>query len=209
MAAADHFLITVRGTPGHAASPQQGPDAVLVASEVVTGLQAIVSRMRDPADPVVVSVGMIHGGTRHNILPAEVQLEGTIRTFRESTRTRIAELLRRRVQRIASSLGARAQVRVIRGYPVLVNEPRATQVVAAGLEEELGRDRVVSLDSLLMGAEDFSRYLEKVPGTFLRLGVRGRVRGASLHSPEFAPPEEVLVVGAAALAASAVALQRA
>ncbi|MGC2035951.1 MAG: M20 family metallopeptidase [Thermoplasmata archaeon] len=207
MAAADHFVIRIRGTPGHAAHPHRGPDAVVVAAEIVTGLQALVSRMRNPLDPVVVSVGMIHGGTRHNILPEEVVLEGTVRTFRADTRSMMEKNLRRRVALLARSMGASTTTRYIRGYPVTVNEPKATQIVAEALRRELGKEYVTEMERPEMGAEDFSRYLEKVPGTFLRLGVGEPGHPMALHSPTFAPNEAVLITGAAALASAVEGLQ--
>ncbi len=208
MAAADRFHITVRGRGGHASSPHQGPDAILVASEVVVGMQALVSRVRDPLDPVVVSVGSVHGGTRHNILPDEVVLEGTVRTMRPATRAQMESALRRRVRSIAASLGARVRLQYVHGYPTLVNEPAATRAVAEALAVELGRANVVEVDHPLMGAEDFSRYLERVPGTFLRLGVGVPGKPASLHSATFAPDERALVIGAATLATAVEGLQR-
>jgi amidohydrolase len=208
MAAADFFRLTVRGQGGHAASPHQGPDAIVVASEIVTGLQAIVSRVRDPLDPVVISVGSVHGGTRNNILPSEVVLEGTVRTLRAATRDLVERAFRRRVRALAASLGARVRIEYRRGYPPLLNDPAATRAVARALEIELGRDRAVEVPEPVMGAEDFARYLERVPGTFLQLGVGLPSRPASLHSPTFAPDERALVIGAAVLAAAADHLQR-
>jgi amidohydrolase len=208
MAAADEFRVVVRGRGGHASTPHQGPDAVLVASEIVTGLQALVSRVRDPVDPVVVSVGSIHGGTRHNILPDEVVLEGTVRTMGPATRDLVEAALKRRIRAIAASLGAKVAIRYRRGYPPLVNPPEATAKVVRALEIEFGPSNVVRAENPLMGAEDFSRYLERVPGTFLRLGVGEPRRPASLHSATFAPDERALVLGAAVLAAAATGLQR-
>lgn len=206
MAAADHFVVRVRGAGGHAAYPHRGPDAVLVAAEIITGLQALVSRVRDPLDPVVVSVGMIHGGSRHNILPEEVVLEGTVRTFRRETRDLVEAALRRRVVRLAASLGARAAVTYRRGYPVTVNSPAVTEVVVAALADEFGERALRELERPVMGAEDFSRYLERAPGTFLFLGVGEPGRPTALHSPTFAPADPALVVGTAALVTSALAL---
>jgi amidohydrolase len=208
MAAADAFRITVYGRGGHAASPHQGPDAIVVASEIVNGLQALVSRVRDPLDPVVVSVGSIHGGTRNNILPSEVVLEGTVRTFRPATRDLIDRVLHRRVRSLAASLGARVRIEYLRGYPTLVNSPEATRAVAHALTIEFGAAHCTQVAEPVMGAEDFSRYLERVPGTFLHLGVGVPNRPASLHSATFAPDERALVIGAAALAAAADGLQR-
>lgn len=207
MAAADYLRLVVRGKGGHASTPQQGPDAILVASEIVVGLQALASRVRHPVDPVVVSIGSVHGGTRHNILPDEVVLEGTVRTVRPATRDLIESALKRRVRALAASLGARVTITYRRGYPPLINPPGATETVARALEVELGKKNVLRLHEPMMGAEDFARYLEKVPGTFLRLGVGQSARPASLHSASFAPDERAMVVGAATLAAAASALQ--
>jgi len=209
MAAADDFRITVVGRGGHASTPQQGPDAIVVASEIVTGLQTLVSRVRAPADPVVVSVGSIHGGTRNNILPNEVVLEGTVRTLRASTRDLMETRLKLRVRSIAAGHAARARVVYRRGYPPLVNPPEATKTVAEALAVEFGRKNLIEVDTAIMGAEDFSRYLEQVPGTFLRLGVGLPNRPASLHSSTFAPDERALVMGAATLVTAAESLQRA
>jgi amidohydrolase len=208
MAAADHFILTVYGTGGHAGYPQRGADAVVVAAEIVQGLQTLVSRGRDPLEPVVISVGSIHGGTRHNILPDEVVLEGTVRTLRPETRTEVEKQLRHRVRHIAASAGARVRVEYRQGYPVTVNPPTATRIVVDALADELGEDALVELENPVMGAEDFSRYLERVPGTFLFLGVGVPGEAASpLHSPRFAPPDAAMVTGAAVLAAAAMGLQ--
>jgi amidohydrolase len=180
MAAADFFRVTVYGRGGHASTPQQGPDAIVIASEIVSGLQTLVSRVRAPFDPVVVSVGSFHGGTRHNILPSEVVLEGTVRTLNAGTRELMEATLKRKVRAIAAGHGARARVLYRRGYPALVNPEEPTRVVAEGLCVELGRANVTEVDHPLMGAEDFSRYLERVPGTFLRLGVGVPDRPASI-----------------------------
>ena len=207
MAAADHFKIRIGGHSGHAGYPHRGPDAVLAAAEIVTGFQAIVSRMRDPLDPAVISVGSIHGGTRDNVLPSEVTLEGTVRTFRAETRDLVERALRRRVTHLAKSGGASARISYRRGYPVTTNDRRATERVVESLREDLGPNVPVELERPVMGAEDFSRYLEKVPGTFLFLGVGGKTPG-TLHSSVFAPDDRALVVGAATLAAAATGLQR-
>jgi len=116
--------------------------------------------------------------------------------------------LRRRVRAIAAGWGAKVRIEYFIGYPPLVNDPAATRVVADALAREFGREAAVEVPEPIMGAEDFSRYLEQVPGTFLRLGVGVPGRPASLHSATFAPDERALVIGAAALAASAEGLQR-
>jgi amidohydrolase len=207
MAAPDQFEIRVRGTPGHASTPHQGPDAVLTAAEIVTGLQAMVSRVRNPVDPMVVTVGTIHGGTRHNILPREVVMTGTVRTVDPKTRTGAEVWIRRRVRLLAQSMGASVRIQYKKGYPVLVNDSTATQRVVDALAVELGEDRLVELKHPGMGAEDFARYLERVPGTFLRLGVATPTMTAPSHSGMFLPSESALVVGTATLVSGTLGLQ--
>ncbi|MFZ0830510.1 MAG: M20 family metallopeptidase [Thermoplasmata archaeon] len=207
MAAPDTFRIRVSGTPGHASTPHQGPDAVLAAAEIVTGLQAMVSRVRNPVDPVVVTVGTIHGGTRHNIIPREVELTGTVRTVDPKTRLRAEAWIRRRVRMLAGSMGASVRIRYQHGYPVLVNDSAATQRVVDALALEFGPERLLELKHPGMGGEDFARYLERVPGTFLRLGVASPTMTASSHSSTFFPADSALVVGTATLVAGALGLQ--
>ncbi len=115
--------------------------------------------------------------------------------------------LRRRVRAIAASVGARVRIEYVHGYPPVINHPEATRKVVIALTRELGRDHVVEVEHPVMGAEDFSQYLLRVPGTFLRLGVGVPGHPASLHSATFAPDERALVVGAATLAAAAEGLQ--
>ncbi len=207
MAAPDEFEIRVRGSPGHASTPHQGPDAVLVAAEIITGLQAFVSRVRNPVDPVVVTVGTVHGGTRHNIIPREVVLTGTVRTVDAKTHAMAEQWIRRRVRLIAASMGAQVTIRYRSGYPVLVNDADATQRVVDALSAEFGQDHLTELKHPGMGAEDFARYLERVPGTFLRLGVRTPTMRASSHSSTFFPADQALVIGTATLVAGAIGLQ--
>jgi amidohydrolase len=208
MAAADHFAIRVRGSGGHAGYPHRASDVVLAASEIVVGLQALVSRMRNPVDPAVVSVGSIHGGTRRNVLPDEVVLEGTVRSFSPVTRSRLKETFLRRVAGIAGSAGVTAEVDYREGYPPVVNDPGSTDRVADALRRALGPDRVVELPEPVMGAEDFARYLERVRGTFLFLGTgRPGEPVVPKHSARFSPDERALVTGSVTLAAAAEALQ--
>ncbi|HEV2316433.1 MAG TPA: M20 family metallopeptidase [Thermoplasmata archaeon] len=209
MAAADTLEIYVRGTGGHAAYPHRGTDTVLAAAEVVVGMQAMVSRRRDPLDPGLISLSQIHGGDRPNILPSEVRLAGTVRTFSPGLRRQFAREIPRRVRLIARSLGAEARVKYRWGYPAVVNDPGVTAKVAAACRAAWGHDRVVDLERAVMGAEDFSRYLQQVPGTFWFLGVASRTHpAAAKHSPQFLPDERAMVTGADAFLAAADALQR-
>src|SRR5262249_20596072 len=139
-------------------------------------LQTIVSRNLDALDAGVVTIGTIHGGHAHNIIPEAVDMMGTLRSFRAETR----ELLRRRVREVASSiaagLGCRAEVEVIESYPATINDPEMTRFTHRVAAEVVGKDRVVS-SKAVMGGEDFSYFLQAVPGTFVFLGSNNAARG--------------------------------
>ncbi|MHB1435627.1 MAG: M20 metallopeptidase family protein [Thermoplasmata archaeon] len=206
MAAADWFRIRVHGRAGHAGYPHRGQDAVVSAAEIVTGLQTLVSRRREPIDPAVVTVGTFQGGTRHNILAGAAEMTGTVRTVRPETRDALERELRHRVSGIARSSGLRATVEYRRGYPALINPPDPTDRVRQALRAELGLENVRELPGPVMGAEDFARYLDEVPGCFFFVGAGRPGIAESLHSPRFLPPDETLAVAAASLAAAAAAL---
>jgi len=188
MASADVFDIAVAGRGGHAADPACGVDPVLAAAHVVTALQSIVSRNVDPWDAGVVSVTQLHGGTASNIIPDEVNLQGTFRALRTETR----ELLRRRIAEVARDtaaiFGATATVTFGHdGYPPLHNAPTMAALAQDVAADCFGPGAVVPVDHPHMTAEDFAFYLEAVPGAFLFLG-NGPGDGASapgLHTATY------------------------
>src|SRR3954469_5568063 len=158
LASADDFRIFVRGTQTHAAMPWRGVDPIVVSSQIVMGLQTIVSRrMNVTKEPSVVTVGVFQGGVRHNIIPDEVKLEGTIRTFDEEQRNEIHEHVQRIAQLIAESGGAKAKVHIHRWYDVTVNDPALTDWSVPSLERVAGAESVRVIDKIC-GAEDFSFY---------------------------------------------------
>jgi amidohydrolase len=208
MAASDSIDLTVLGHPGHAGYPHQGPDAILVASEIVVGLQALVSRMKSPVEPAVISIGSIHGGTKRNVMPRSVELMGTVRTLSEELRARYSREIPRRCKAIARSLGASVRVKYERGYPALVNDAAVTERVRSALADRWGPSRVRALPAPVMGAEDFARYLERLPGTFWFLGVGTPGREAApKHTSRFLPDERSLLYGTEALLHATDALQ--
>ncbi len=210
MAAPDHFVVRVLGRGGHAAYPHKAIDPVLIASEVVVGLQAVVSRYRDPLDPVVVSVSKIHGGAKDNILPDMVELEGTIRTVRPDTRDRVEKVFHRRVQGIVESAGAKAEIDYHRGYPVTVNPPAVADVVEAALRASFDADRVLHLDEPYMGGEDFSHFLNARPGLYMFVGTDdGAAGGQAMHSARYLPPERAILASMAGHVVGIRALQAA
>jgi amidohydrolase len=207
MASADDFRVFVRGVQTHAAMPWRGVDPIVVSSQIVLGLQTVVSRrMNITQEPSVVTVGVFQGGVRHNIIPDEVKLEGTIRTFDEGQRDEIHEHVKRISEMIAQAGGAKATVHIHRWYDVTVNDPALTEWSVPTLERVAGADHVGVIDKVC-GAEDFSFYQKAVPGFFYFMGCTPTDRDAGTaapnHSPRFYVDEECLPLGVKTLSALA------
>jgi amidohydrolase len=204
MASADDFRIFVRGTQTHAAMPWRGVDPIVVSSQIVLGLQTVVSRrMNLTHEPSVVTVGVFHGGVRHNIIPDEVKLEGTIRTFDEEQRNEIHEHVTRISELIAQSGGATAKVHIHRWYDVTVNHPGLTEWSIPTLSRIAGDPNVQVIDKVC-GAEDFSFFQKEVPGFFFFIGCTAPEKDPSTaapnHSPRFFVDEKCLKLGVKSLA---------
>ncbi len=201
LAATDTFYITVKGKGGHGAKPNEAVDPIVAAAHLVVALQTIASREADPLEPFVLTVGKLEAGTVHNIIPSEAYLEGTLRTVTEETRKSLLERLERIAAGVTSSYRADYELKIDEGYPATVNDVQVTRRVVDLLGDSFGQDKLVEVPPV-MGGEDFSRYLERVPGSFLVLGTRNEAKGltASIHSPYFQVDEDVLPMGSAALA---------
>jgi len=194
-AAADSFSITVKGKSAHGARPQEGLDAVVIAAEIVTALQTIVSRATDPTDPAVLTVGTITGGSRRNIIADRVTLEGTIRTLSEANRKKVPQLVESIVKNITEIYGAGYQYEYKPGNPSVFNNPELTSAMTPTLVRLLGKDKVVEWKPQMI-AEDFAFLARKAPGLYFFLGVRGPGQPAApLHSPDFSPDENAIPLG--------------
>ncbi|MGB7061961.1 MAG: M20 family metallopeptidase [Candidatus Zixiibacteriota bacterium] len=202
MAQVDDFDIAISGSSGHGARPHQGVDAIVVASQVILALQTIPSRKIDPVEPVVVSVGKIEGGTARNIICDRVMLKGTARSLSKEVARKIPALLKSVTAGVVASAGAAFELKYSPGYPVLVNHPRETDLARGTVGRMFGKRAIFEIKKPEMGAEDFSYFLQKVPGTFLRLGIRDPKKDAVYpwHHPKFTVDEEVIKMGAAVLA---------
>jgi len=203
MAAADVLRITVKGKQTHGSAPWAGVDPIVVASQIVLGLQTIVSRQVNiPREPAVVTIGGIDGGNRFNIIPDKVEMVGTVRTFDESLRDDVHRRIRLTAENIAEASGATAEVVIDKPYGVTVNDPKLTARMLPTLERVAGAQNIV-LRERVMGAEDFSFFAQRVPGLFIFLG--GSPKGADLtkvaynHSPRFYVDESALLLGVRAL----------
>lgn len=201
MASADTFEIVVEGSQTHGALPWNGIDPIVVASQIVLGLQTIVSRQVDATlTPSIISVGRMSGGVRNNIIPSRVELEGTIRTFDEPTRAALHTRIERTATAIAESAGAKALVTINKIVPVTANDPALTKKMAPTLERVALDNRAVE-SGRITTAEDFSFYQLKVPGLFFFLGVAdpNDPNPAPNHSPYFYADERALPVGVRAM----------
>lgn len=192
MASTDELYMSVRGKGGHAALPHKCVDTVLMASEIITGLQKIVSREASPTIPSVLSFGKINSvGGATNVIPDEVKIEGTFRTMNEEWRVSAHRLMVDMAQSIAKSMGGSCDFEVRKGYPFLSNDETITGRAKSLAQEYLGTENVVDLD-LRMTAEDFAYYTQVVPGCFYRLGTG---KSSGLHTSTFNVDEKSLELG--------------
>ena len=206
MAAVDTLTIEVHGKQTHGAYPWLGVDPIVVSSQIILGLQTIPSRQVDSSvAPSIVTIGMIRGGIRNNIIPDSVTMIGTIRSLDKTMQGEIHKRIHRTAEQIAASAGATAKVTIETGYPVVYNDPAVTERAAPVLKR-LAEETVVT--NAVLGAEDFSFFQEKVPGLFYWLGTRPKnetpEQAPSNHSPLFYVDESGLRLGVTSLATMAV-----
>jgi hippurate hydrolase len=199
MAAADAFEMEVKASGGHGAMPHLASDAIAIAAHIVTALQTIVSREVDPVEPAVLTVGEIGAGTAFNIIPDKARIGGTVRTLNADLRERIPGRMEDLARGIARGMGGDVDLDYTFSYPVTVNDEAAADLALGIAEDLFGGESVLELPNPSMGAEDFSYFLETLPGAFIWLGVGEEVSG--LHTPKFAFDEEILPLGSALLAA--------
>lgn len=171
LASADVVRVTVAGRGGHASTPHWATDPVPVACEVVLSLQHMVTRTVDAFDPAVLTISMLRAGTADNVIPDHVELTGTLRAVSERTRREVWERIETVATGVAAAHGCTAQVEIVRGYPVTVNDRAFTPFAVDVARGVVGADKVVEMPAPVMGAEDFSYVLERVPGAMLFLGV--------------------------------------
>lgn len=193
MASCDELFMTIRGKGGHGAQPHQNIDPIAITAQIITALQQVVSRFADPRIPTVLSWGKIEGKGATNIIPDEVKLEGTFRTFNEKWRAEAHQKMVKMATGIAESMGATCEFEVRHGYPFLVNEPILTESARTAAKEYLGEDNVVELE-LWPTAEDFAYYSQEANACFYRLGTGNKAKGiaSAVHTPTFDIDEDAL-----------------
>ena len=203
MASSDWFKIKIKGKQAHGASPWQGIDPIVTASQVILGLQTIVSRnVNITESAAVVSVGKITSGVRSNIIPEELEMDGTIRTLDSDVQELIHARMKQIVTNIAESAGATAEVNITKQTLITYNDPDLTEEMLPTLQATAGKNNVI-LAPAMTGAEDFSFYQDKVPGLFIFLGGMPKNKNvaetASHHTPDFYIDESGFVLGVKAL----------
>ncbi len=193
MAATDSFRFVIHGKGGHAAKPQETIDPVVIAASVITVLQTLVSRETDPTEQAVISITSVHGGTAYNIIPEEVELKGTLRTFKPEIRALLRERILAVSQAVAGAMRSKLTAQWNEGSPAVVNDAARTERVRSIAREVLGADRVVEPNPT-MGGDDMALWLQRAPGCYFFLGARDEGRGIDKphHHPEFDIDEAAL-----------------
>lgn len=205
MACLDKWTMTVTGVGSHGAYPHQSHDPVVMQAHIITAIQEIISRELNPVDPGVVTVGIVNGGTGYNVIPGSVYLEGTARAVRQDTREYIAKRIGEIAEGVAKSFRGTVDYNYIFGAPPVVNDGDFTNMVMESSKKALGEENVAVLDNPVMGGEDFSYYLEKVPGTFIFLANPLAIDGVCYphHNSKFAIDEQYFDRGIAIFVQSA------
>jgi amidohydrolase len=203
MAASSQLTVTVHGHGGHASRPSAAADPIVVAAEMVTALQVLVTRQFDVFDPVVITVGQFHAGTRRNIIPGSATFDATIRTLSDVSLEQVRDRSTRLCSHLAQAYGLTADVSFVDEYPLTANDPEQAEFALAVAAELFGAERAVTLTDPIMGSEDFSRVLSEVPGAFVFLGACTSADPQSAptnHSPYSSFDESVLPDAALLLA---------
>jgi len=196
-AQSDRFFIHIRGKGGHGARPHEAIDAVVIAGLLITSIQTLVSREINPVYPSVVTVGKVNAGSAPNVIAEEAHMEGTIRTTLPEVRDHLHAGLSRMVRAIADLYNASIDIKIDSGYPPVVNTRTESQISYRAAARVVGSEGLMMMDHPSMGSEDFSYFLQKVPGCYVRFGARvSENEYIPLHSPAFDIDEEVLKVGA-------------
>ena len=195
MAAVDEFDIIVKGKGGHAAIPNLTVDPIVIASQIVTSIQTIISRVTSPVDKALISITKIHGGTAYNVIDDEVKLGGTVRTFSPETRDKIETKIKETSKGIAKANGGDADIIYIRKYPPTINSKKESIFAANVAKELVGEENVFTDIEPSMGGEDFSYLLNEKPGSYLYIGQKDSDHGDYLHTTKYDFNDNLLPLG--------------
>lgn len=203
-ASCDEMEIRIRGRGGHAARPHESIDPIAAAAQLISSIYLFVPRATDSHDPVVVTFGQIIAGDNPNVIPEHVTLRGTLRTLGGAARERTKEHIRQLARGLAEASGAKIAVEFLVGTAAVINDPVLTDLVREAAVGVLGAENVHQIAKPSMGGEDFSHYLDRVPGTMFRLGCAPSSPAPPLHSPDFDLDEQAIAIGARILARTVV-----
>lgn len=197
MAQSDRIFIKVKGKSAHASQPENGKDAILAASTIVTSLQSIVSRNVSPFEPLVVTIGTIKGGDRYNVICDEVNLEGTVRIFNDELAKKVPDMLEKLIKSIAEGLGCEVDFKYVKGYKLLKNDKRLFDIAYPKIVDQIGENNVELPPNPASGAEDFGAFSKYVPVLFMWLGMESEInRGkTTLHNPTLTVDENCIKTG--------------
>lgn len=192
MARPDEFILTIKGKGGHAAAPHDAVDPIVIAAQVITTIQSVVSRTVDPTESAVVTIGSIHGGTVHNVIPERVEMKGTVRTFRKELAEKISKTIENTAKGIAQAFGGDAELQFDPGYPAVINTPETTDVIREIVRDLYGEHALIEMEKPIMAGEDFAFYQEEFPGTFFFLGTSSDKTQSVYpwHHPKYNADEE-------------------
>ena len=205
MASADIFTIEIFGKSAHGARPHEGVDAILVSSMAVNSINHIVSRRIDPLHPAVITMGTIEGGRAGNIICDHVIIKGTVRTINENIRKNIPEMMEEAIKGVCKSMGATYRFDYVFGQPELINDHAMVDILKGEAEKIIGAENCIDLMDPVMGGEDFSEYLQIVPGAFFRLGTCNPDKNTCIpqHNSRFNVDDDALQYGMKILSATA------
>ena len=199
MAAVDHFIITIKGKQSHGAYPHKSVDPIIMATEAVGAFQTIRSRSLSPLEPSVVTVGIIRGGERFNIIPEQVHLEGTVRTYNPEVQDMVEHRMNKILEGITLAYGGSFELDYDRGTPATINDPELAKQMIPTMERVVGKSNLKLLDPV-MGGEDFAFFANEVPGMYYRLGVlKPGTTSGWVHTPTFRADDSCLEVGIRAM----------
>ena len=199
MAAVDHFIITIKGKQSHGAYPHKSVDPIIMATEAVGAFQTIRSRSLSPLEPSVVTVGIIRGGERFNIIPEQVHLEGTVRTYNPEVQDMVEYRMNKILEGITLAYGGSFELDYDRGTPATINDPELAKQMIPTMERVVGKNNLKFLDPV-MGGEDFAFFANEVPGMYYRLGVlKPGTTSGWVHTPTFRADDSCLEVGIRAM----------
>ncbi|MCH2651094.1 MAG: amidohydrolase [Candidatus Marinimicrobia bacterium] len=199
MAAVDHFIITIKGKQSHGAYPHKSVDPIIMATEAVGAFQTIRSRSLSPLEPSVVTVGIIRGGERFNIIPEQVHLEGTVRTYNPEVQDMVEHRMNKILEGITLAYGGSFELDYDRGTPATINDPELAKQMIPTMERVVGKNNLKFLDPV-MGGEDFAFFANEVPGMYYRLGVlKPGTTSGWVHTPTFRADDSCLEVGIRAM----------